>query len=439
MLRRSLVLVPLVGALAAVGGALLASPLVAVAIGVGLGLAAAAVLSTVMNRRLLEIVARVRRFARGETPDDTLVASAPWRRLTAELADVGATLRRRYDELAEERARVEHLLDALPTSILLFEPDGLGYANPAAQTMFGVRRQEARSPLQVLGVEGLADAVAEVRETGRSLDVEVTREDRHLTAHAATTADDVVALIVTDVTDSLRLDAVRRDFVTNASHELKTPVAGMQALADSLALAIDRDPDRARGMIKRLQTEAVRLGQLVRDLLDLARLEEDTATSAGRRRVDLAEIVQEQVLRLDEDARKRGVNVRFNAGEGAALVAQPGDLRLIAANLLENAVHYNRPGGHVDVRVERTAAHVVLEVSDDGIGIPEADRDRVFERFYRVDKARSRAAGGTGLGLAIVRHATERHGGEVTVRSVLGEGSSFRVVLPVEGSRPSRR
>ncbi|MDP9405985.1 MAG: ATP-binding protein, partial [Actinomycetota bacterium] len=121
------------------------------------------------------------------------------------------------------------------------------------------------------------------------------------------------------------------------------------------------------------------------------------------------------------------------------VIAEAGDLRLIAANLLENAVRYNRPGGVVRASVRREAAEVVLEVVDDGIGIAEVDRDRVFERFYRVDKARSRAVGGTGLGLSIVRHAAERHGGAVTVRSVLGEGSTFRVVLPVEGVPADRR
>jgi signal transduction histidine kinase len=253
------------------------------------------------------------------------------------------------------------------------------------------------------------------------------------------TGEDMVALVVTDVTDSRRLEEVRRDFVTNASHELKTPVAGMQALADSLGLAIDRDPGRARSMIVRLQIEATRLGKLVRELLDLARLEEDTAAATEHQRVDLAEIVRVQTERLSGLAESRGVALKFDAAQPAPLVALPGDLRLIAANLIENAIRYNRPGGRVDVRVQRLPAHVVLEVEDNGIGIPDVDRDRVFERFYRVDRARSRAAGGTGLGLSIVRHAAERHGGDVVAESVLGLGSTFRVTLPVEGSRTDRR
>jgi two-component system sensor histidine kinase SenX3 len=222
--------------------------------------------------------------------------------------------------------------------------------------------------------------------------------------------------------------------VTNASHELKTPVAGIQALSDSLGLAIDRDPDRARSMIRRLQLEAQRLANLVRELLDLARLEEDTV-SHSRHRVDVAQLVRVQAHRVGRLAQEHGVTVRADCPEPASVISLPEDIRLIISNLLENAVQYNRPGGEVVATVRRGSSEVEIEVADTGLGVPDADRDRIFERFYRVDKARSRQAGGTGLGLSIVRNAVQRHGGEVSVRSVLGEGSTFRVVLPVEGER----
>src|SRR5690606_16800987 len=129
--------------------------------------------------------------------------------------------------------------------------------------------------------------------------------------------------------------------------------------------------------------------------------------------------------RIEPIAAERGIDVRLDAPEPAPLVAVPEDLRLIAANLIDNAVQHNRDGGRVRVTVQRRGSEVVLEVADNGLGIPEADRDRIFERFYRVDKGRSRAAGGTGLGLSIVRHAVHRQGGGVSVSSVLGEGSTF--------------
>jgi signal transduction histidine kinase len=202
-----------------------------------------------------------------------------------------------------------------------------------------------------------------------------------------------------------------------------------------LSLAFQRDPERARRMIELLQQEASRLAQLVRDLLDLARLEEEVTVERSRQRVDFAGMVREQCAQVAPLARSRGLPLACDCLLPAPVVAVPEDLRLIAANLLANAVRYNRDGGRIEVTVARRGGEVVLSVSDTGIGIAAADQDRIFERFYRVDKARSRAVGGTGLGLSIVRHAAERHGGRVSVHSILGEGSTFTVTLPVEGAR----
>lgn len=441
MLRRFLLLIPLAAALAALVGARLAErpALAAVVAGVG-GLALAGGLAAVGEARVGAIADRVLGYAgsdrTGPLPALEVSGSPGWRRLLEALNTVGSTLRARFDDLAVERERIERLLDDLPTAILLFTGRELAYANPAARALFRVGRQETRTPLQILGVEGLADAVTEARETGRTVEVEVQRAERELIGRASVTAEGEVALVVTDLTDSKRVEAMRRDFVTNASHELKTPVAGIQALSESLGLAVERDPDRARRMIQRLQLEAERLAQLVRELLDLSRLEE--AGAQTRSRVDVAQLVRAQVQRLRPLAGERDVSVRAECTGRATVVSLPEDVRLIVGNLLENAVQYNRPGGEVVARVRREGSAVVVEVADTGLGIAEAEQHRIFERFYRVDKARSRQAGGTGLGLSIVRHAAQRHGGEVSVRSILGEGSTFRVVLPVEGERAGR-
>jgi signal transduction histidine kinase len=366
----------------------------------------------------------------------TLRGSRGWRRLGEALTTVGAWAHERYTEVASQRARVERMLDNLPTAVLLFSAGRLAYANPAARVLFSLSGEgEDWSPLRVLGVDALAQAVNETGETGRTVEVEVRRNDRDLLARASATGEDEVALAVTDLTETRRVESIRRDFVTNASHELKTPVAGILALSDSLGYALDRDPARARTMVTRLQREAARLAQLVRELLDLARMEETFAQQEhGRRRIDLSELVRDQTERLQGLASERRVTLTCDCPLPAALVGVPEDLRVLVANLLENGIQHNRPGGRVHATTWRCGAEVVLEVTDTGLGIPESEQGRIFERFYRIDKGRSRAAGGTGLGLALVRHATERHGGRVTVRSTLGEGSTFRVVLPVEGS-----
>jgi signal transduction histidine kinase len=434
VLRRSLLLLPLVAALSAAAGVRYPDRPVVIVACTAVGLLLAFGLAAVSEHRIGRVADRVAGFADDDEPERLQpTGSRQWRRLLGALNAVGVSQRSRLTELADERARVERLLDTLPTAVLLFTEEGLAYANPTASELFRVGRREDRTPLQALGSEGLADAITEASETGHPVEVEVQLNDRELVARAAVTAEGEVALVVTDLTDARRIEEVRRDFVTNASHELKTPVAGIQALSDSLGIAFDRDPDRARTMIGRLQVEAQRLGQLVRELLDLARLEEGAA-GVARQRVDLAQLVRVQAQRLDRLAEDRQVRIRTDCAETAPVVALPEDMRLVVANLLENAVQYNQPGGEVEVTVRRVGSDVVLEVRDSGIGIPDAEVDRVFERFYRVDKARSRQVGGTGLGLAIVRHAVQRHGGEITVRSVLGAGSTFRVVLPVEGA-----
>jgi signal transduction histidine kinase len=435
VLRRALLIVPVlaVGAVL-LGVALPARPLLGAVVAALVGFAVALALVRAADARVARVTERLARFAEGDTTVPLEERGGrEWRRLSAGLNAVGAALERRFEQLAAERRSVERLLDDLPVAVLLFREDALSYANREARAQFGVDRAEARTPRQVLGIEALAGAVREASAVGKSIEVEVTRDDRCVLGRASRSGEQVM-LVVSDVTEVRRVEQIRRDFVTNASHELKTPAAGMQALSESLAVAVERDPQRARRMVALLQREAGRLAQLVRELLDLARLEEAAGTS-GRQRVDLRAFVAAEVERLAPLARERGVEMRCEGTAAVPLVAVPEDLRLIVANLLENAVQYNRTGGQVVATAERSDGIAVLKVADTGIGIADAHRDRIFERFYRVDKARSRAAGGTGLGLSIVRHAAQRQGGDVSVDSVLGEGSTFKVVLPVEGSR----
>ena len=334
------------------------------------------------------------------------------------------------EQAVQERVRSQRLLEELPSAVLLIASSALIYANRAARELFAMPEDAQQVHFADTGFEALVGAVEEAGEVGRPIDLELERGDRTYTARASKLDPDQVVLVIRDITRIRRLDAVRRDFVVNASHELKTPVAGIQALAESLALALRHDPSRATRMVYRIEHEAGRLARLVRDLLDLARLEEPE-TVQQRRRVNVADVVRAQVERMVPIAAERDITIDADLPSLAVVVALPEDIRSIVTNLLENAVRYNRDGGTVTVSLRRAGDHVTLEVADTGDGIPEQDRDRVFERFYRVDKARSRAAGGTGLGLSLVRHATERHGGTVSLHSEVGVGSTFRVELPV--------
>jgi signal transduction histidine kinase len=344
-------------------------------------------------------------------------------------AGLGWWVARWASTTARRRAEgVQQVLAALPVAVLLFDDEGLAYANPEARRVVELDAAAASSPPHV-DAPAVADAVNRARRTGQAIDGELERDGRQWQVSASPTACGQVGVVITDLTEVRRTDAIRRDFVLNASHELKTPVASIQALADSLRLATERDPARAASMLESLEREAARMSQLVRDLLDLVRLEERTGEEEPAE-ADLAELVRTQTTRVAQAAAEQGMDLRVDVPDVARVAGSPGDVRIVVANLVDNAVAYNRHGGTVTARVTRAGDDVVLEVSDTGIGISPEDQQRVFERFYRVDPHRSRRAGGTGLGLALVRHAVRRLSGELQLDSTLGQGTTLTVRLP---------
>jgi two-component system sensor histidine kinase SenX3 len=232
---------------------------------------------------------------------------------------------------------------------------------------------------------------------------------------------------IEDVTERRRLEEVRRDFVANISHELRTPVGAISLLAETLAG--EDDPATASRLAGRVVDEAARVTATIEDLLALTRIEHED--DPVRQAVPLRVVVADAVSRIEPAATQRGIAIRVEGPEPDVVV--PGDRRQLASalyNLLDNAVKYSDPGAVVAVEVGLDDGTASLQVTDQGIGIPASDLDRVFERFYRVDAGRSRQTGGTGLGLAIVRHVAANHRGEVDVRSRQGEGSTFTLRLP---------
>lgn len=233
--------------------------------------------------------------------------------------------------------------------------------------------------------------------------------------------------MVDDVSERRRLDATRRDFVANISHELKTPVGAIGLLAETLMAEPDREV--AERLADRIVTEAFRLDRTIEDLLVLSRIE--GAEGQLRETVLISSVVHEVVERIAPAAEHAGIVL--NVSEINDDLAVAGDRRQLTSalyNLLDNAVKYSDRGDSVEVRAVLHGMRVSIEVQDHGIGIPKPDLERVFERFYRVDQARSRTTGGTGLGLAIVRHVAANHDGDLQVDSRLGEGSTFSLSLP---------
>lgn len=225
---------------------------------------------------------------------------------------------------------------------------------------------------------------------------------------------------------------IRRDFVANVSHELKTPATSLKLLAESLEETIDEDPIQARLFAGQLKRETERLARLITDLLDLAHLEVEVRPEYPDL-VDVRGVLMSVLAHMRRAARRENITLQWKRFGRAADYTVRGDETQLASmftNLIDNAVKYTPPGGRVEVTGGSRGDHVMIAIADTGIGIPEASLGRIFERFYRVDKARSKETGGTGLGLSIVKHVAENHGGRVEVESELGAGSTFTVYLP---------
>jgi signal transduction histidine kinase len=243
-----------------------------------------------------------------------------------------------------------------------------------------------------------------------------------------------VALLLRDVSDDQRTQRIRRQFVMHASHELKTPVAGILLLAEAVSDASANDPEKTRHFAASLLRESQRLNRLVGDLLDLSRLE-DPATIANSI-ADLSVVAETEVAEMLPQAEAKSITLSSSIEDDVVVRGDEAQLALMVRNLLDNAVRYTQQG-QISLSVETEKGEAILRITDTGVGIPFRDQARVFERFYRVDKGRSRDQGGTGLGLAIVKHVADLHGGHVSVASELGEGSTFTVALPLteEGGR----
>jgi two-component system, OmpR family, sensor histidine kinase SenX3 len=286
-----------------------------------------------------------------------------------------------------------------------------------------------------LDIPEIRALVAAVRRDGviREEDVELRRGPLgkgviHARVRVATLSPTAALVIVEDLSEALRLDAVRRDFVANVSHELKTPVGALSLLAEAVQSASD-DPEAVQRFSARMQVESRRLTNLMNDLVDLSRLQ--GAEVAGSEPVEVDRLVAEAVDATKMSAGAREIDVVVGPHVSAEIMGNEAQLVMALRNLLTNAIAYSPAGTRVVVAARLNGEIVEIGVTDQGIGIPEGEQARIFERFYRVDPARSRITGGTGLGLAIVKHVCVNHGGECTVWSVEGEGSTFTLRLPL--------
>jgi len=391
--------------------------------------AAGLVLATLAAAAVLLRLWLERRFARRLAP---LAAEA--RRLAEESDRQTAAARGERDLLGS-------ILAAMADGVLVVGADGRALlANAAFRRLFEVHGEVAgRALLELVRQPELAGLVAETLATGAAQAGEMALRgpERRTFALAGAPlpegagADVGAVLVARDTTDSTRLAEMRRDFVANVSHELKTPLAAIRGYAETLRDGALAEPETARRFTGRILEQSRRLEALLADLLTLSRLE-SVGPPLEPQAVDLEELARGALELVARQAEERGVRLAL---ESVPLPPVPGDadaLERLLSNLLDNAIKYNRPDGTVTLALARDGERALVEVRDTGIGIPAEAVPRLFERFYRVDKGRAREEGGTGLGLAIVKHVAQSHGAQVEVESRPGQGSTFRVRLPLQ-------
>jgi two-component system phosphate regulon sensor histidine kinase PhoR len=392
-----------------------------------------------------EMRAAARRMARGDFDVTVPVVG------TDEIAALGdalnrmaVALREKIDGLGQEQAKVRAILDGMVEGVVaLDERQRILFLNPAVRTMFGVEAgpAEGRPFLDVIRQKALLDVVDEVRMTGASSRRELELGppvNRVVAARGAAlgsppAATDVL-LVLRDVTELRRLERIRSEFVANVSHELRTPLTCIRGYLEALLDGALDDPAHARRFLETAGVHAERLGRLVDDLLELSNIESGRVTLAPTA-VELADVAAGVATMFERQVTQKRQTIERTVPGGLAVRADRDRLVQILVNLVDNAVKFTPVGGRIRLAARPAAdGRIEMQVADTGVGIPSTDLPRLTERFYRVDRTRSRELGGTGLGLAIVKHLVQAHDGELRIESQLGRGTTVSFTLPGAGA-----
>jgi two-component system phosphate regulon sensor histidine kinase PhoR len=394
--------------------------------------------------RPIEVVrAAAQRLARGDFEFKVdLDRKDEFGQLVAAFNTMGRELLNRVGQLEANRREMSTIMENMAEGLLLVDAGGsVILANRAAAALLGTDEESLRGkPLwemvRLPQVDELLASLPNLHEPRRIWVEDRTHSQRRVLAFVATPlfetaeGEQHAVLLVSDATEDQKLLEMRQDFVANVSHELKTPLTSISAYVETLLDGAAADESVRVPFLQKIQANTTRLSKLVSDILNLSRLESGTGDES-RQQLDLNELAQTSVNKHKEAADTKGVTLALHRAPQPVIgLVNEEDMTEAVDNLIVNAVSYTPAGGSIDVAVRRLDSGLQIEVKDTGCGIPKDALQRIFERFYRVDKARSRAMGGTGLGLAIVKHVAIKHGGKVTAESEEGKGSTFRISLP---------
>ncbi len=396
-----------------------------------------------ISRPLQEMKQGAERFAGGELdyrlpiPDSGEIGG-----LAVALNRMAEQLKERIETILRQRNEQEALFAGMVESVLAVDLDRrILSMNRAAEEMFGISAGVARgrSLQEIVRNVDLHNFYEKVLRSGETLEEDLllfTEGERNLQAHGTILRDagkrrSGVLIVLNDVTRIRRLEKVRRDFFDNVSHELKTPITSIKGYVETLLNGESHNTEDVQRFLRIVSDQTDRLTTLIEDLLSLSRIEQGAERGGIHLHPDgLLGVIRGAVRNSEEKAASRGIGIQVDCDPALLARINPNLLEQALSNLIDNAVKYGDPNGTIRVECARAGAEIELRVVDRGIGIAAEHHERLFERFYRVDKARSRREGGTGLGLAIVKHIAEAHGGRVAVESVPGQGSVFSIFLP---------
>jgi len=395
------------------------------------------------TRPIHELKNGAEKFAQGQLKSKLPITD------TEEIATLANTMNKmaqqldnRIDKIIEQRNEKEAILSSMSEGVITLDNEEriVGF-NRAAANFFNLDFETAvGKPIHELArFSDLHDFVSQTFKSADRVEMEITlpgQNERYLQTHGSPLNDASgtrigVLFVFYDITRIKKLENIRKDFVANVSHELKTPITAITGSAETLLSGASENPDDNNRFLKMIAQNSDRLNNLVEDLLSLARLESETDTPrihmVGS---NIANILKSAVQACQSKSIAKGISVIINCDENLEVNVNSSQLEQAVINLIDNAIKYSKPGKTVDIKVSKIENEILIAVNDQGCGIEKQHLPRLFERFYRIDKARSREAGGTGLGLAIVKHVALVHKGRVNVKSIPGTGSTFEIYLP---------
>ena len=412
----------------------------------GIGVVVALLLSAWLTRRITRPLTQMTKVAH-TVAEGCLDVRAPStsvseiNQLGRALDTMAQSFQRHVTSLATERNQARAILESMAEGVIALDDRGrVLLMNPSAGGLLNVEASHAkgRPLLEAVRNREVHELITQVSSTRSATSRELVvfqPSERILRACAvpcevSQPGGPSLVVVLQDLTELHRYDRLRKQFVANVTHELKSPLTAIRSLTETLREGAIEDPTSNRRFVGLIEEEAGRLSRLIEDLLQLAQIESGEAPSTPQA-VDLGQLVRQLLPTFQGEAAKRHVTLNVHFDGMSTVRGDPDRLRQVFANLVDNAIKYNREGGSVTIRANPEASMLRTSVADTGIGIPDHDLPHIFERFYRVDKARSRELGGTGLGLSIVKHIVEAHGGQVSVTSRLHQGSTFSFTLPL--------